>query len=53
MPVKNNGPGMTGRSSMMKKSKIEPEYEPLYNPSDGYVLYSQLNIVAECVGHNF
>ena len=26
MPVKNNGPGMTGRSSMMKKSKIEPEY---------------------------
>ena len=26
MPVKNNGPGMTGRSSMMKISKIEPEY---------------------------
>lgn len=26
MPVKNNGPGMTGRSSMTKKSKIEPEY---------------------------
>lgn len=26
MPVKNNGPGMTGRFSMTKKSKIEPEY---------------------------
>lgn len=26
MPVKNNGPGMTGRASMTKKSKIEPEY---------------------------
>lgn len=26
MPVKNNGPGMTGRSSMTKKSKTEPEY---------------------------
>lgn len=26
MPVKNNGPGMTGRSSMTKKSKVEPEY---------------------------
>ena len=26
MPVKNNGPGMTGRSSMTKKSKTQPEY---------------------------